>query len=329
MMKYCDDKLLIEYSEQIINDLSQTYQDLIRTLSKKLEQHCDAVDDYDVKKIREFMNDEIYQKVSSQNVRTFFIDVVGDIIAYRKGIIEDPIDVEFIDELNDEEFDAIVNTEMFTEMFMNVLKHLGANIKPDSDDDNAPLGRYAFADKKYDPSPEKDNPTEKRIWKTLFDFFSGEVEAIDRNFIDEIDELIYSNQYQRIFFHSDVDKLYRGMCVQKSWFEHKSESQKMYKPHFIASSWTKDFEIAKKFALENKSDDISFNDTDQGDIVAIVISTDLNVDGQREKTIDCGDLKSGLYSIDSGLANKLARWSKEKEVIVFGNCAISEIEIVG
>ena len=270
------------------------------------------------------LNSEIRYSTNSKSLQQL-MKILKDVLlgSHDKDTMKEMISSQLL-HMGEDELKESNNIHLFAKIVNRVIEHIqyelnSANPEVEETEQDV-FGKFAFADEKYgyEQSPEHDVQQERILYQKILDFMNGDIARLTSEDCNLMLNFIKEGKYTRIFMKPDTDVVYRGMSVKREWFNKHRSGEFTYSPKFKASSWTRDFDIAKRFAIV-KNDDHPGN-------VAVVITTSVNgIDA-----IDCGNLLKGIYSIDSGPKGdgRIASWDHEKEIIVIGDATVNSVKIV-
>jgi len=184
---------------------------------------------------------------------------------------------------------------------------------------------------------EPDTDIEEMLYQQLHNHF-GAVAPLSDEAITAVQQVLDSGEYSDVFSRCDSGRMYRGMRVTLPWLEeHAPEALEglpiglkdpidwgdptpitmTYVPegkYGRISSWTGDREQARMFSTRYTTD-----------TVAVILHSNCN-SGYFMSTIGMKRYKGGRYKDEFGI-NKLNPNAHELEVLLFGDCTVTAIEI--
>ena len=200
------------------------------------------------------------------------------------------------------------------------------------------LGRFVWPSALGPTAPdEPDTDIEELLYRELADHFGG-YGALSDEAITAIQQILDSGEYTDVFSRCTEGRMYRGMRVKLPWLEeHAPEaleglpvamkdpidwgdpipitmtyvSEGMYGK---VSSWTGDREQARVFSTYYSPD-----------TVPVILHSNCN-SGYFMSTRGMKRYKGGRYKDEFDI-NKLNPNAHEREVLLFGDCTVTAIEI--
>lgn len=184
---------------------------------------------------------------------------------------------------------------------------------------------------------EPDTDIEEKLYQQLHNHF-GAIAPLSDEAITAVQQILDSGEYSDVFSRCDSGRMYRGMRVTLSWLEeHAPEALEglpvaMKDPidwgdptpitmtyisegkYGKVSSWTGDREISRRFSTRYVTD-----------TVPVILHSDCN-SGYFMSTMGMKRYKGGRYKDEFGI-NKLNPNAHEREVLLFGDCTVTAIEI--
>ena len=188
-----------------------------------------------------------------------------------------------------------------------------------------------------DTSDEQDTDIEEMLYQQLHNHF-GAIAPLSDEAIAAVQQILDSGEYSDVFSRCKKGRMYRGMRVTLSWLEdHAPEALEglpvtmkdpidwgdsipitmTYVPegkYGKVSSWTGDREQARMFSTRYVAD-----------TVPVILHSDCN-SGYFMSTMGMKRYKGGRYKDEFGI-NKLNPNAHEREVLLFGDCTVTAIEI--
>ena len=217
------------------------------------------------------------------------------------------------------------------------MKHLRQYIRQILLEDGA-LGKWVWPSALGPTAPdEPDTDIEELLYRQLADHFGG-YGALSGEGITAIQQILDSGEYSDVFSRCNEGQMYRGMRVKLPWLEeHAPEaleglpiglkdpidwgdptpitmayvSEGMYGR---VSSWTGDREQARVFSTYYSPD-----------TVAVILHSNCN-SGYFMSTMGMKRYKGGRYKDEFDIS-KLNPNAHEREVLLFGDCTVTAIEI--
>jgi hypothetical protein len=189
---------------------------------------------------------------------------------------------------------------------------------------NAPFDKFAFADQRKGEVPEeKNNDEEQRLYDDIASYFS-ENSTISKEDAELIHDILKSGMYKDVFHAPKEQTVYRGMAVDGNFMRKAlklpenaeistdpgdSDAHFTFTPRgdMGATSWTVDFEVAKKFA-----DDMCDRKRTPFQLIMIAATDD------NTNRLAAGP--DGLYKIPG-----FDKYDIESEVIGLGQIKVSKI----
>lgn len=217
------------------------------------------------------------------------------------------------------------------------MKHLRQYIRQILLEDGA-LGKWVWPSALGPTAPdEPDTDIEELLYRQLAGHFGGRG-ALSGEGITAIQQILDSGEYSDVFSRCNEGQMYRGMRVKLPWLEeHAPEALEglpvkmkdsidwgdptpitvTYVPegkYGMVSSWTGDREQARMFSTRYTTD-----------TVAVILHSNCN-SGYFMSTMGMKRYKGGRYKDEFGI-NKLNPNAHEREVLLFGDCTVTAIEI--
>ena len=220
----------------------------------------------------------------------------------------------------------------------DTMKHLRQYIRELLLLEQGTLGRFVWPSALGPTAPdEPDTDIEELLYRELADHFGG-YGALSDEAITAIQQILDSGEYTDVFSRCTEGRMYRGMRVKLPWLEeHAPEaleglpvamkdpidwgdpipitmtyvSEGMYGK---VSSWTGDREQARVFSTYYSSD-----------TVPVILHSNCN-SGYFMSTMGMKRYKGGRYKDEFDI-NKLNPNAHEREVLLFGDCTVTAIEI--
>ena len=217
------------------------------------------------------------------------------------------------------------------------MKHLRQYIRQIILEDGA-LGKWVWPSALGPTAPdEPDTDIEELLYRQLADHFGG-YGALSGEGITAIQQILDSGEYSDVFSRCNEGQMYRGMRVKLPWLEQNAPEAleglpvKMKDPidwgdptpitmayvsegmYGKVSSWTGDREQARVFSTYYSPD-----------TVAVILHSNCN-SGYFMSTMGMKRYKGGRYKDEFGI-NKLNPNAHEREVLLFGDCTVTAIEI--
>lgn len=191
------------------------------------------------------------------------------------------------------------------------------------DDDQNPLGKYAFSNARkqdYTTPKEYDTKLEFKLCKHIEDhFLNGK--SFSSSTTNFFKSMLEKNMYNDIIKQPSQTDLYRGMAVTHDWVysisKKATRGENTIKKDFVfkpltdngSTSWTTDYDIARDFAEGEEHAEKTKK------IILIARLSD-----NENCFLSCQD---GFYKL---LYSE--RFEKEKECIGLGNIKVFEIDII-
>jgi len=200
------------------------------------------------------------------------------------------------------------------------------------------LGKWVWPSALGPTAPdEPDTEIEEKLYQQLANHFGG-YGALDDDAITAIKQVLDSGEYSDVFSRCNSGQMYRGMRVKLPWLEQNAPEAlvglpvKMKDPidwgaptpimmtyvsegmYGKVSSWTGDREQARVFSTYYSSD-----------TVAVILHSNCN-SGYFMSTMGMKRYKGGRYKDEFDI-NKLNPNAHEREVLLFGDCTVTAIEI--
>ena len=202
------------------------------------------------------------------------------------------------------------------------------------------LGKYVWPSAiKNHPFPEEpDTDIEELLYKELYNHFSG-ISPLSDTSISAIKQILDSGEYSNVFKRCSQGQALRGIRLPVSWLEkHAPEALEnlpeerkdlldwgdpvVIKPMTYTSkgkfgsvsSWTAIWEEAQRFSARWSAN-----------TVPVILHSDCS-SGYFMQTWPFKSFKGGRYKEEFGI-KKLNRNPHEKEILLFGNCIITAIEV--
>ena len=203
-----------------------------------------------------------------------------------------------------------------------------------------PLGKYVWpsAVKGHPMADEPDTDIEEILYQQLHNHF-GAIAPLSDEAINAIKQILDSGQYTHVFQRIPKGKVLRGMRLPIAWFENYAPEALLnlpierkdpmdwgmpipikpmiYKPkgkYGAASSWTSDWKSARRFTtLWSKN------------TIPVILHSNYE-SGYFMSTMPFKKYKGGRYKDIFGI-KKLNPNAHEKEVILFGECTVTAVQI--
>lgn len=240
----------------------------------------------------------------------FFLQ--SDLIVNHDNIneIENIFDKLIFFNLSNQQIETLFEKKFEKEINKQKSNKFNQLIKSKKLDKKGTLDFIAFGEER--DIPEKDNEFEINLFDAIKNHFFSP--GIETKYADEISKYLKQGLYQDIFPIPKVQKIYRGMSVTNSWLDTvtvrhqkgKIVKEFIWHPKANSSSWTKNLEIAKNFAISNA--DKNLNSVP----IVMIAYVDNNEIGAFLDLI-------GWYK------NITNEYSREREIMSLGNINVSEI----
>ena len=202
------------------------------------------------------------------------------------------------------------------------------------------LGKYAWpsAIKNHPVADEPDTDIEEMLYQQLHNHF-GAISALDNNAVAAIQQILDSGEYSNTFTRCASGNVLRGMRLPVSWLEqHAPEALESLPterkdpmdwggPVSIrpmtyrsegkfgnVSSWTNVWKEARKFTIQWSAD-----------TVPVILHSDCS-SGYFMYTDGLKRFQGGRYKDEFGI-KKLNPNAHEKEILLFGDCTVTAVEI--
>ena len=206
--------------------------------------------------------------------------------------------------------------------------------------DEQPLGKYVFpsAVKNHPFADEPDTDIEELLYKQLHNHF-GAIAPLNDEATEAIKQILDSEQYTNVFQRVKGGRALRGMRVSLAWLQkyapqallnlptEMKDSLDWGEPESIepmtyksegkygnASSWTTDWRSARRFTTRWSSDTLP-----------VILHTSMD-SGYFMSTAPFQKFKGGRYKDEFDI-KKLNPNAHEKEIILFGDCIVTAVQI--
>jgi hypothetical protein len=203
-----------------------------------------------------------------------------------------------------------------------------------------PLGKYVWpsAVKNHPMADEPDTDVEEMLYQQLHNHF-GAIAPLSDEATEVIKQILDSGQYEHVFQRAKKGRAMRGMRLPLDWLEKyapeallglpterkdpmdwgdpvpiKPMTYKSEGKYGNASSWTPDWKSARRFTTQWSSDTIP------------VILHSTFESGYFMGTSSFKQYKGGKYKDAFGI-KKLNPNAHEKEIILFGECTVTAVQI--
>ena len=206
--------------------------------------------------------------------------------------------------------------------------------------DEQPLGKYVFpsAVKNHPMADEPDTDIEELLYQQLHNHF-GAIAPLNDEATEAIKQILDSEQYTNIFRRIKSGRALRGMRVSLAWLQKHAPQALLNLPtetkdpldwgepesikpmtyrsegkYGNASSWTSDWRSARRFTIQWSSDTLP-----------AILHTSMD-SGYFMSTAPFKSFKGGRYKDEFGI-KKLNPNAHEKEIILFGDCIVTAVQI--
>ena len=204
--------------------------------------------------------------------------------------------------------------------------------------EQAALGRFVWPSAMGPTAPnEPDTDLEEMLYQQFHDHFTG-YGALDDEAVAAIQQILDSGEYSDVFARCNEGRMYRGMRVGLEWLEENAPEAleglptKMKDPidwgdptpinmtyvsqgmYGRVSSWTGNRESARVFSTYYSPG-----------TVGVILHSNCS-SGYFMSTWRMGRFKGGRYKDEFGI-KKLNPNAHEREVLLFGDCTVTAIEI--
>ena len=218
------------------------------------------------------------------------------------------------------------------------MKHLRQYIR-ELIKEEAVLGKWVWPTAMGGDTPiEQDTDIEEMLYQQLHNHF-GAIAPLSDEAVASIQQILDSGEYSDVFSRCNSGRMYRGMRVTLSWLEqHAPEALEglpvamkdpidwgspisiapmTYKSegkYGSVSSWTGDRESARRFSTNYSADTLP-----------VILHSNCD-SGYFMSTMKLKWYKGGRYKDEFGI-NKLNPNAHENEVLLFGDCTVTAVEI--